>query len=63
MTLESRSFANTRPPHVSFFSIYFCPTALLKWLTLVVASTIACCVGELLYITSKSSDEDKENVF
>ena len=52
-TLESRSFAITRPPHVSL---------LLKRLTLVAASAIASCVSELLHVTSKSSDEEKEKI-
>ena len=48
--------------HVSLFDLKFCPAALLKRLTLVAASTIASCVSELLHVTSKSSDEEKEKV-
>ena len=35
--------------------------SLLNRLTVVAASTIASCVSELLHVTSKSSDEEKEN--
>ena len=59
-TLESRSFAIIRPPHVSLLFDLILPAALLKRLTLVAASAIASCVSGLLHVTSKSSDEEKE---
>ena len=62
-TLESRSFAITRPPHVSllFDTDLILPRRPFKaaYFT-VAASAIASCVSELLHVTSKSSDEEKE---
>ena len=60
-TLESRSFAITKPPHVSLLFDLILPRRPFKQLTLVAASAIASCVSELLHVTSKSSDEEKEN--
>ena len=60
-TLEYRSFAITRPPHVSLLFDLILPRRPFKRLTLVAASAIASCVSELLHVTSKSSDEEKEN--
>ena len=46
-TLESRSFAITRPPHVSLLFDLILPAALFKQLTLVYAGIIASCVSGL----------------
>ena len=57
---NSRLFLH-RGVRLLFGIAQFCPAALLKRLTLVAASAIASCVSELLHVTSKSSDEEKEN--
>ena len=59
-TVESRSFAITKPPHVSLLFDLILSSALFKRLTLVAASVIDSCVSWLLHVTSKSSEEEKE---
>ena len=66
-TLPGRARANHVVVLVNFIVYYsklwqapLTPAALSKWLTVVAASTIASCVSELLHVTSKSSNEEKE---
>ena len=60
MTLESRSFAITRPPHISLlFDVILSRRPFQAAYFSCGYSAIASCVSWLLHVTSKSSDEEK----
>ena len=63
MTLESRSFTVTGPPHVSVLFDLILARRPFQALTLATASSITRCVSGLPHISFKSSDEEKKVFF